>query len=34
VIRVNLSVSAAAGGPARTYTRKLTVKRSKALGRR
>jgi hypothetical protein len=34
VLRVKVSVSAAAGGPARSYTRKLKVKRAKALRRR
>jgi hypothetical protein len=34
VIGVNVSVSPAAGGPARTYTRKLPVRRAKALRRR
>jgi hypothetical protein len=34
VIRVNVSVSAAAGGPVRSYSRKLTVKRANALRRR
>jgi hypothetical protein len=34
VLRVNVSVGAADGGPARSYTRKLRVRRAKALRRR
>ena len=34
VLRVNVSVTAADGGPARAYTRKLSVKRAKAKRRR
>ena len=34
VLRVNVTVSAADGGPARSYTRKLRVQRGQALRRR